>query len=43
MRICEEIEDRLERGAEDGRAEFDARVKSLMEDVLDHAADVHGA
>jgi hypothetical protein len=43
MRICEEIEDRLERGAEKSRAESDAWVKSLMEDVPDHAADVHGA
>jgi arginine decarboxylase len=35
MKISDEIEDRLARGGENGRAVFEARVKSLMEDVPD--------
>ena len=35
MQICEKIEDRLARGGDNGRAEFAARVKSLMKDVPD--------
>ena len=35
MKIANEIEDRLAQGGENGRAAFDARVKSLMKDVPD--------
>lgn len=35
LKISNSIEDDLKRGGENGRAAFDARVKSLMEDVPD--------
>ncbi|MGL4281608.1 MAG: ornithine decarboxylase, partial [Albidovulum sp.] len=35
MKIANEIEDKLAQGGENGRAAFDARVKSLMKDVPD--------